>query len=175
MPGRARPDNLDAPSPPNALKLNDAVFGLLLFALGAAVLLGVQGFPKIPGQPVGPALFPGLIATGLCVAGLALTVRGWRLRREQPWLAWDPWVRSPRHVLAFAVTVGSVLFYILLSEPLGFLPTAALILLAMFLVLRVRPLHAVVIAVVAAFAIHFAFYKLLRVPLPWGVLKGIAW
>jgi putative tricarboxylic transport membrane protein len=23
--------------------------------------------------------------------------------------------------------------------------------------------------------IHYAFYKLLRVPLPWGVLQGIAW
>jgi hypothetical protein len=23
--------------------------------------------------------------------------------------------------------------------------------------------------------IHYAFYTLLRVPLPWGVLEGIAW
>jgi len=29
---------------------------------------------------------------------------------------------------------------------------------------------AVVVAVAAAFAIHAAFYKLLRVSLPWGVL-----
>ena len=41
------------------VKLNDAVFGLLLTLLGAAVLVGIQGYPRIPGQPVGPALFPG--------------------------------------------------------------------------------------------------------------------
>jgi putative tricarboxylic transport membrane protein len=58
---------------------------------------------------------------------------------------------------------------------LGFLPTALLILLALFAVLRVPPGRGVVIAVIATLAIHFAFYKLLRVPLPWGVLKGFAW
>jgi putative tricarboxylic transport membrane protein len=33
---------------------------------------------------------------------------------------------------------------------------------------------AMVIAVVATVAIHLAFYKLLRIPLPWGVLKDYA-
>ena len=50
-----------------------------------------------------------------------------------------------------------------------------LVLLALFLVLRVPPLRAVLIAVIAALVVHFAFYKLLRVPLPWGVLTGVAW
>jgi putative tricarboxylic transport membrane protein len=157
------------------VKLNDAVFGLLLVALGAAVLFAIQGYPKIPGQPVGPALFPGLIAGGLCIAGVLLVARGWRERAAQPWLAWDAWVRSPRHVLALAVLLGSVLFYILAAERLGFLLTAPLILCALFLVLRVRPAHAVGLALVATLLVHFAFYKLLRVPLPWGVLKDIAW
>ena len=157
------------------MKLNDAVFGLLLVALGAAVLLAIQGYPKIPGQPVGPALFPGLIAAGLCVAGLLLIARGLRHRGEQPWLAWDDWVRSPRHALALLVLLGSVMFYIVAAEVLGFLPTAAIILMVLFLVLRVRPVLAVVIAVVAALLVHTAFYKLLKVPLPWGVLTGVAW
>jgi putative tricarboxylic transport membrane protein len=157
------------------MKLNDAVFGLLLVALGGLVLFAVQGYPKIPGQPVGPALFPGLLAGGLCVAGVLLVARGWRERAGQRWLAWDPWVRSRRHVAALAVLLGSVLFYILAAEKLGFLPTAWTILCAMFLVLRVPPLRALGIALVATLLVHFAFYKLLRVPLPWGVLKDIAW
>ena len=157
------------------MRMNDAVFGFLLLVLGAAVLAVVQGYPKIPGQAVGPALFPGLIAVGLCIGGLLLIVRGWKERHDGPWLAWDDWVRSPRHVLGFATVVGSVLFYILASEWLGFLPTAALILLALFLVLKVPPGRAVLVAMVATLVIHFAFYKLLRVPLPWGVLKGVAW
>jgi putative tricarboxylic transport membrane protein len=157
------------------VKVNDAVFGALLMLLGAAVLAGIQGYPKIPGQPVGPALFPGLIAAGLCVCGALLVLKGLRQRADQPWLAWDDWVRSPRHVLALVVLIGSILFYIFASEPLGFLPTAAIILLALLLVLRVRVPVAITVAIVATLLVHFAFYKLLRVPLPWGVLTGVAW
>jgi putative tricarboxylic transport membrane protein len=157
------------------MKLNDAVFGLLLMVLGAAVLVAVQGYPRIPGQPVGPALFPGLIAAGLCICGALLAARGWRRRAQQPWLEWQDWVRSPRHMLALAILLGGILFYLFASEKLGFLPTAALILTALFLVLRVPPARAVPIAIVATLLVHFAFYKLLRVPLPWGVLQGVAW
>lgn len=157
------------------MKLNDAVFGVLLLALGAAVLAAVQGFPKIPGQPVGPALFPGLIAAGLCVAGVLLIARGVKLRREQAWVAFDDWVRSPRHVLALAVLLGAVVFYILVADTLGFLLTAPLILMALFLALRVPPWRAAGIALLATLLVHLAFYKLLRVPLPWGVLKNYAW
>jgi putative tricarboxylic transport membrane protein len=157
------------------VKLNDAIFGLLFVALGGLVLFAVRGYPNIPGQPVGPALFPGLIACALCVTGLILIFSGWRERAHEPWIVWDEWVRSPRHVFAFALLVGSVLFYIFVSEWLGFLPTAFLILAAMFLVLRVPPGRAVLIAVVMTLLIHFAFYKLLRVPLPWGLLTPYAW
>jgi putative tricarboxylic transport membrane protein len=157
------------------VKLNDAIFGLVLLALGSAVLFAIQGYPKIPGQPVGPALFPGLIACGLCVTGAILMVRGWRERAGHSWLAWEDWVRSPRHILALAVLIGSVLFYIVASAWLGFLLTSALILLALFVVLGVNPPRAVLIAVVATLLIHFAFYKLLRVPLPWGLLTPYAW
>lgn len=157
------------------MKLNDAIFGLALLALGMAVLLGVQGFPKIPGQPVGPALFPGLIAVGLCIAGALLVVRGLRARAGHPWLAWDDWVRSPRHIAALAVLLGSVVFYIAAADLLGFLPTTALILLLLFVVLRVPVPLALLLAAVASLTIHFAFYKLLRVPLPWGLLTPYAW
>jgi putative tricarboxylic transport membrane protein len=157
------------------VKVNDAIFGLVLLALGAAVLFGVQGFPKIPGQPVGPALFPGLIAVGLCACGAMLVWSGLRERPRAAWVTWDDWVRSPRHVLALAVLLGSIVFYIVAANWLGFLPTAMLILVAMLLVLRVRPGRAVVIAVTATLVIHFAFYKLLRVPLPWGLLTPFAW
>jgi putative tricarboxylic transport membrane protein len=157
------------------MKLNDAILGLIIAALGAAVLIAIRGYPNIPGQPVGPALFPGLIAAGLCIGGVVLIARGWMERAGQPWVVWDDWVRSPRHLLALAVLLGAILFYILVSEWLGFLPTAVLILLALFLVLEVPPTRAVLVAVIATFVIHFAFYKLLRVPLPWGVLKGVAW
>lgn len=157
------------------MKLNDAIFGAVLLALGLLVLFAVQSYPKIPGQPVGPALFPGMIAFGLCIAGSLLIVGGLRHRGSQAWVVWEDWVSSPRHLLALAVLLGSVVFYIAAANWLGFLPTAFIILLAMFSVLRVAPGRAVLVAVIATLVIHFAFYKLLRVPLPWGLLTPYAW
>ncbi|TWO71718.1 tripartite tricarboxylate transporter TctB family protein [Caenimonas sedimenti] len=157
------------------MKLNDAVFGLLLLALGGLVLFAVQGFPKIPGQPVGPALFPGIIAIGLCVAGAGLVVKGWVQRGSQPWIELEDWVRSRRHVAALAVLLGSIVFYIAAANWLGFLPVAVIVLTALMATLGVGLPRALLIAVIATLLIHFAFYKLLRVPLPWGVLKNFAW
>jgi putative tricarboxylic transport membrane protein len=157
------------------MKLNDAIFGVLLLILGVTVLAVVQGYPKIPGQQVGPALFPGLIATGLCIGGVILMLRGWRERAGRPWFALEDWVRSPRHVMAFVVLVGSVVFYMLASEKLGFLICSAAILFALFRVLQVPAGRAGLTAVLATLVIHLAFYKLLRVPLPWGVLANYAW
>jgi putative tricarboxylic transport membrane protein len=139
------------------------------------VLAAPQSYPKIPGQPVGPALFPGLIAAGLCVCGVLLVATGVRHRAGEGWVVFEDWLRSPRHVLGFVVLIGAIVLYIVASDRVGFLLTAAVILLALFLVLGVKPVTAVSVAIVAALLIHFAFYKLLRVPLPWGVLTGVAW
>jgi putative tricarboxylic transport membrane protein len=73
------------------------------------------------------------------------------------------------------VLLGSVVFYIVAADTLGFLPTAFIVLMALFLVLRVPPLMAVTVAAIATLLVHTAFYKLLKVPLPWGLLTGVAW
>lgn len=157
------------------MKFNDAVFGLILLVLGALVLAVVRSYPGIPGQQVGPALFPGLIAIGLCVCGAMLLVKGWRERQAVAWMQLGDWAASPRHVLSAALVIGAVLFYMFASERLGFLLTASVSLLALMLAMRVPAGRAVLIALIASLLIHAAFYKLLRVPLPWGVLTPIAW
>jgi putative tricarboxylic transport membrane protein len=155
------------------MKINDAIFGVVLAALAAAVLVTVQGYPKIPGQNVGPALFPGLVAAGLLVCGALLIVRGVR-GRAGPWVQLRDWTHSRRHLVAFATIVAGVIAYILLADVLGFLVIAPLLLLALFLAFGVRPRTSAIVAVLASLAIWYAFYKLLRVPLPWGVLQAFA-
>ena len=152
------------------MRFNDAVLGGVFLALSIAVLLNIQGFPNIPGQKIGPGAFPGLIAIVLACCSVALIWRGWRERREQHLVAVGAWLTSPRHVQNFLITVGALVFYILAADKLGFLVCGTLILLAMFLTLKVKPSHAVPLAIVAPLVIHLIFYKLLRVPLPWGVL-----
>ena len=163
------------------MKLNDAVWGALLALLGAAILSHVQGFPRIPGQNVGPALFPGILAAALVVCGTALIASGLKARRAataaapSPWSVAPEWLRSRPHLLAFAVLVASNVFYLVAVDRLGFLPTAFVYLAALMWALRVRLAVTLPVALVMALLIHYAFYKLLRVPLPWGVLQGVAW
>ena len=157
------------------MKLRDAVFGLLLLALGAAVIAVVSSYPTIPAQRVGPSLFPGLIALGLVIGGLLLVVRGWRERAIVPWVLLEPWVRSPRHVAGVLGVIGSVIFYIVAVDWLGFFLTSLLILTISFRLFGVSLGRSIVIAAIATFVIHFAFYKLLRVPLPWGLFTSFAW
>jgi putative tricarboxylic transport membrane protein len=160
------------------MKLDDALWGALLALLGGAILWHVQSFPRIPGQNVGPALFPGVVAAALVVCGALLVVGGLRARRRAgggAWVAWPAWLRSRPQALAFAVLVAANVFYLLAVDRLGFIVTAFVCLAALMWSLRVRIAVALVVALATALAIHWAFYKLLRVPLPWGVLQGIAW
>ena len=156
------------------MKINDAVFGALLLLLGVVLLVHVQAFPKIPGQQVGPAMFPGLIASGLAVCGLLLIVSGYGKRATEPWYETAEWMRSGRHFLSFVAIVGGVAAYVLLADAVGFLIVAPVLLWIWFTVLGVRKGTAVVVAIVSALVIWYAFYKLLRVPLPWGWLTGVA-
>jgi putative tricarboxylic transport membrane protein len=152
------------------MKLNDAVFGAVFLALSLLVLWTIQGYPKIPGQNVGPSAFPGAIAVGLLVCSLLLIRNGWRARASSPWFERGQWTRRPQQVIAFVVTVATLALYVMASERIGFLIVATVMLTAMMLALRVRVVPALLVALAASVVIHVAFYKGLRVPLPWGVL-----
>jgi putative tricarboxylic transport membrane protein len=157
----------------DTMKIHDSIWGGLCVVLGLAVLTHVQSFPAMPGQKYGPAVFPGLIAVGFIICGLVLVVRG--IRFGGRWIEAASWVRSTPHILRFFALWAAMLFYIVASGTLGFLLTAFLVLVALFIVFRVAPGRAVVIAVVAVLAIHLLFYKIMRVPLPWGMLTPVAW
>ena len=101
-------------------------------------------------------------------------MNGVKHRATAPWINTGEWTRSRRHIGAFFVTIAAVIAYIVLADKLGFLIIGPLVLLALFIAYGVRPITAIVVAIVVAFVIHYAFYKLLRVPLPWGVLTPFA-
>jgi putative tricarboxylic transport membrane protein len=155
------------------MKFNDAVVGACLITLAIAILVHIQAYPLIPGQQYGPALFPGVLSVGLIACGLLLVRRG--VRAGLPLVAVADWVRNPSLVTNFLAICAVLGFYIAAAGTLGFIPTAVICLLALFLKLRVRVVPAVVVAIVATLMIHTLFYKLLRVPLPWGVLEPVLW
>ena len=55
------------------MRLPDRVTGSFLVGLGAAAAYGGWLLPPVPGQPVGPNIFPLVIGTGLALCGLAIT------------------------------------------------------------------------------------------------------
>lgn len=156
------------------MKFNDALFGAIFVALGIYLLFQIQGFPAIPGQQYGAGAFPGLIGIGFLVAGTLLVLAGIRHRAAAPWMVPGEWMASRRHVTAFACLLLGAVAYVLFADDLGFLLLAPAVLFVWFLVLGVRPMPALVTALLAVLLIWFAFYKLLRVPLPWGLLKPFA-
>jgi len=160
------------------MKINDAIWGALLLALSAALLVHIQNFPTIPGQKYGPALMPGVVAVGLAVCGALLIVKGLAVRRAREdlrWVQFDEWTSSSRHVVALTLTLGVNVFYILVVDWLGFILTGVIYLSVLFWAFNVRAKWIVPIALLVTLGIHYAFYKLLRVPLPWGILQGVAW
>jgi putative tricarboxylic transport membrane protein len=145
----------------------DRWVGLGLAALALAVLWSARAFPDVPGQKLGAAFLPMIIGVGLLLCGVALVLRS--LKRGACAEA-DRTPKVEEHFGSAVVIVGAVLAYILLSERIGFLLIAPLCLLAVFLALRVRWKTALLCAVGGTLLVHVAFYKLLRVPLPWGPL-----
>lgn len=159
------------------MKVNDAISGLACVLLAGVVYWLTWDFPGMPGQPYGPALFPRLIAVLMALAGLGLILSGLRKRADAPAVLFPEWVRSPRHVASLLGVILAVVFYILASKPLGFVLSAFTVLTVLFLLLRGRAhvWSSLAIAAVSTIAIQQFFGDLLRVPLPWGVLRPIAW
>ncbi len=157
------------------MKLNDALVGVLLLALSVAILLTVRTFPMIPGQNVGPGAFPGLLASLLAVCSVLLIIRGLRERGTEGWITPGIWLRRWPQTRSFLVTIGCLLFYIFVSDALGFIPTGIIVLCLMMWTLGVAHRLILPIAVVLTLVVHTIFYKGLRVPLPWGVLQPWLW
>ncbi|PWB63051.1 MAG: hypothetical protein C3F17_10170 [Bradyrhizobiaceae bacterium] len=156
------------------MRANDALSGLVLIVLAAAMIALTASFPAFPGQKYGPSLFPRILGVGIIICGLMLVWSGLSARRAgAPWVAVAPWVRDPWRATSFLLVLAMLLLYILAAETIGFIPIAIVFLGGLFLWLGVRPLTAGAVAVAATGALFWFFASMLRVPLPRGVLTGI--
>jgi putative tricarboxylic transport membrane protein len=155
------------------MKVNDALSGAALVVLGAVVLWHIQGFPPMPGQKYGPAWFPGLIAGGLILCGALLVIGRLRSGTSEPALAFPDWMRRARPVAGVASVLAGLLLYVWVVDRVGFHLVAAALLLAWSRLLGASWRLAVPVAIAATVIIHLAFYKLLKVPLPWGLLERL--
>ena len=159
--------------------ISDKVSGTMLVGLGAAAAYGGSLLPPVPGQQVGPNVFPMVVGAGLMLCGgmIALGV-GSALEREaeadlaahsdtpKPAASRSPLVNGAKTLLPPAL----LLAYVFVGDALGFVPTAFFIVLAISLAMGARVKLALPLALIAPVIVHLIFLKLLRVPLPPGLL-----
>lgn len=157
------------------MRVNDALMGVLFIAVGLAIILTAWQMPEMPGQPYGAATFPIVIGCGFIAVSLALIAKGVAEWREVPGVLTTEWGRSPLALFRMALTVLLVVLYIAFSDALGFTLSSFLVLVTLFLALRVNPIVAVAVAVLATVLIQQAFGVGLRVPLPRSEFLVFLW
>ena len=168
MPGTAY---LDA----HHMQLSDRFTGLFLIALGGVSAYGGSRLPPVPGQQVGPNVFPMVVGAGLVLCGALIALgigRHFEDEAEADLAAHSD--QGPQHAIGWwrglmaLVPPGLLLFYVFAVDRLGFLATAAAIVLTASLALGARLRLAIPLAIGAPLFVHLVFFKLLRVPLPRG-------
>ena len=158
------------------MRLPDRVTGLFLVGLGAAAAYGGWQLPPVPGQPVGPNVFPLVIGSGLALCGLAIAFGiGHSFEEEEELIPVEGGQPTPPptgkfYGLRALLPPALLLFYVAVADKLGFIITAALIVFVTSTALGARWKLSLPLAVLAPIGIHLIFSKLLRVPLPAGLL-----
>ncbi len=148
------------------MRVNDAVIGILAILLGIIVFFHVQDYPTVDGN-VGPGLFPSALAILMCIAGACLIVRGIKSKA----VLFAPVEGLTLHGFGnILITIGAILFYIFLSEVLGFIITSFCVMFGLMLVLKAKPVIAAPVALGMTLFIYTVFSKGLLVPLPRGFI-----
>ncbi len=157
------------------MRFNDSVFGVVLMAFAIAEIAYAQTFPRLHGQDYGPDLFPTIIGAGLLIIGAILIARGVAQLASVPLMTLGDWAQDRNNVINVVLLIGGVLFYILFSNRIGFVPTSMLIMSVLLFRLGSSWLVSISTAFVTTLVIHTLFAKVLLVPLPWGLLQPVAW
>ena len=161
------------------MRLSDRITGSFVATLGILATYGGSQLPPVPGQDVGPSAFPMVIGVGLILCGgmIALGIgHSFEEEAEADLAAVEgpPQQTQSADSLAYKLRAllppGLLLFYVYAADRIGFVPTAAIMIFAAALAFGARLRVALPLAALAPIVIHLIFYKLLRVPLPPGLL-----
>jgi putative tricarboxylic transport membrane protein len=145
--------------------------GVGLIALGGVIAASISGMQVPPTYAkVGPRIFPFLAAGLLAGLGALFALRALLgmadMLRTEPGITTD-W-------LPVAVVSGGFIAFVAMLEWAGFIPAAV----ALFLATAIgfgsrRVVRDLMAAIVVALAIYLLFDRLLGLPLPAGMLKGL--
>jgi len=140
--------------------VSDRITGVLLLALAVVYGITASGYEAMIGDPLGPAVFPLVLAIPLGLFSLYLIAR--------PDVEPD-WARG-RQLVKQALTLVVFVAYAELLEPLGFVLATVLGVFALGILLGARPLQAGMAGLGIALVLFVTFHHLLDLPLPAGPL-----
>ncbi len=161
---------------------NDTILGAILFCL--SLVLFIRSFSiKIMKTPVSPVdtarFFPQLVFGVLMPLGIALIIRG-LMRAKNLKDSAPSGEKLEAGITAFKRSIVALLaiaIFILLMEPVGFIPMAILYMLFNMFYMCERaawkPVVFVIVSVVVAVGVYFLFRQFVYVRLPLGILKGV--
>ena len=141
--------------------MSDRLTGLVLLALAVAYGFTASGFQAMIGDPLGPSVFPLVLAVPMGVFSLYLMLR------PDPEPAWPRGWPLFKQAAALAVFVA----YAYLLEPLGFIVTSFLAVIALGCLLGATLRQAATAGLGIAVVLFVLFHYLLSLPLPTGVLS----
>ena len=157
------------------MRLSDRTTGSFLVGLGGLSAYFGSRLPPIPGQQIGPDVFPLVVGVGLCICGIMVACgvgRGYEAETEAVVARHGGGEETTHTGIAGGIRVllppAILLFYVFTVEWLGFIPTAALVVLAVSLALGASLRLAIPLALLTPVGVHLVFAKLLRVPLAAG-------
>jgi len=150
------------------MKKNDIIAGGIFIVLGIFIFTQTFSYPSPEKGHPGPDLFPNLLALLFIIFGGVLIFKTRKFSARVEEISEAP-PRTKKIINAFFV-MGVIVVFVALVNLLGFLVTSAVLLFVLMKKLGVSLLKSAITSIVLTLFINLMFSKILRVPLPPGIL-----
>lgn len=149
------------------MKKNDIIFGSIFIVLGIFIFTQTVSYPSLDKGHPGPGLFPNLLAILFIIFGGVLIYKARRpLTAEEEEAA----LPTQKRVTNAFFVLGIIIVYVAVVDIVGFLVTSAILLFLLMKRLGAPTLRGAIASICITLFINIMFLKILRVPLPPGIL-----
>jgi putative tricarboxylic transport membrane protein len=150
------------------MKKNDIIFGSIFIALGIFIFTQTFFYPSLEKGHPGPGLFPNLLAILFIIFGGVLIYKARKPLANNDSEEGVP--SGPKKVSNAFFVLGIVIVFVAVFNSIGFLVTSAVLLFVLMKKLGVTTLRSAISSICITLFINIMFLKILRVPLPPGIL-----
>ncbi len=146
----------------------DYIGGGLFMALGVFLWVMTFGFPVLDDSHPGPSLFPRVLGTLFIFFGAMVVYSGLKSREKKVTVPDEEQI--PLNYFNPILVIILIAAFIAVANKLGFIISGVAILFILMTKLRVSYLKSSLVSIALVCFVYLIFSKLLRVPLPIGLL-----